>query len=135
MPMKPNWGWIAWQVGIPLGGPIFLSSLFVMFWWTLNGNFHPKWDVVLDITPWALTFYALTLIATALRELWPRYADHPALFVWLAILAGVIIVYYAFMVIVRHQNAFVPPPSVYIVTSILLVATIYVCHQANARSA
>lgn len=131
--MKPNWNWLAWQVGIPLGGPVLLSAVFVALWWTLKTGFAPQWPIILDITPWAMTFYVLTLIATALRELWPHYATHPALFIWLAILAALIIAYYAFMVIVRHEETFVPAASVYIVTTVLLVTAVFLCHQANSK--
>jgi len=132
--MKPNWNWLAWQVGAPLGGPVVLSAIFVLFWWTLKSGFAPRMEIVLDITPWAMTFYALTLIATALRELWPRYSKHPALFVWLSILASMIIAYYAFMVIIRHEETFVPAGSVYIVTTVLLLAAVFLCHRANGTA-
>lgn len=129
--MKPDWKWLAWQVGLPLGGPVVLSAIFVAFWWTLANSFVPRIDVVLDITPWAITFYGLTLIATALRELWPLYSRHPGLFIWLVLLAIAIVIYYAFMVIVRHESTFVPKTSVYIVTIALVAAATYFCHEAN----
>lgn len=130
--MRLNWQWLIWQVGIPLGGPVILSWLIVLAWGTGNPDFIPKWSVVLDVSPWALTSYSLALIGAALNELWPRMPDNRALGWGLFGCASTTAIYTAFMVIWRHNTAFEPGPNVYILTGLLLLVTIFLCHLAQS---
>ena len=43
-------------------------------WWSGRPDFSLKWDVILDVTPWALIFYSITLIGAALNDLMPDFS-------------------------------------------------------------
>jgi hypothetical protein len=75
--MRLNWQWLIWQIGVPLGGPVILSWLIVLVWQTGNPDFIPEWNIVLDVSPWALTSYSLALIGASMNALWPRISSHP----------------------------------------------------------
>jgi hypothetical protein len=128
---KFDWKWLRWQVGLPLGAPILLSMIFVYFWWTLDPNFTPASSVVIDLTPWALATYVLTLIGTTIRAFGNRWTEQPKLGVALACVAFADTVYYAFMVIQRHNASFAPSPSVYYTMVILVFAAIILCYRAR----
>jgi hypothetical protein len=128
---KFDWKWLLWQVGLPLGAPILLSAVFVYFWWTLTSNFIPALSVVIDLTPWALATYVLTLIGTTIRTFVNRWAEQPKLGAALAVVAFADTVYYAFMVIQRHDASFTPSPSVYYTMAILVFASIILCYRAR----
>ena len=128
---KFDWKWFGWQVGLPLGAPILLSVIFVYFWWTLASNFTVRLNVVIDITPWALATYALTLIGTTIRTFGNRWAKQPKLGAALVAVALADTVYYAFMVIQRHDASFTPSPSVYYTMIILVSASIILCYRAR----
>jgi hypothetical protein len=61
-PKTWQWDWITWQVLAPILGPILISSVVVLLWQTGTRNFPIKWGIVVDVTPWALTFYCITLL-------------------------------------------------------------------------
>jgi len=97
--MEINWQWLLWQVGVPLGGPVVLSCLIVLLWQTGMPDFVPQWSVVLDTSPWTLTFYTLALIGAALNELWPRISAQKALGGSLIGLASLAQIFVAFLLI------------------------------------
>ena len=66
------WRWILWQVFIPLLGPIAVSWVAVWGWASGTENFQPDLAVIVDVSPWALTFYSFTLICST----WDRFAPH-----------------------------------------------------------
>lgn len=128
-----DWKWLWWQVGLPLFAPILLSIVFALFWWSLSPGFMPKVEVLVDLTPWALATYALTLIGTTLGSFWNRMAQHRALGTSLLAVAGVDTIYYAFMVIRRHDPAFAATSEypAYFVTAMLVAAAIVLCYRAR----
>ncbi|MBS0418095.1 MAG: hypothetical protein JSR66_10305 [Proteobacteria bacterium] len=128
--MKHNWQWLIWQVGVPLGGPVILSWLIVLAWQTGNPGFVPKWNVILDVSPWALTSYSLTLIGASMNDLWPKIPSHPFIGCSLIVTALMITIYTAFMVIWRHNDHFLPGRSVYLLTGALLLVAIPLCYFA-----
>ena len=69
--------WLLWRVVIPLLGPIFISLLVILAWTSGRPDFKPSLGIVVDVSPWALTFYALTLIGSTLNELWPKLGKSP----------------------------------------------------------
>lgn len=126
-----DWNWLWWQVGLPLFSPILLSAIFAFFWWSLADTFHPELKVLVDLTPWALATYSLTLVGSALRIFWPQFLTRSWLGVGLIVVAGADTIYYAFMVIRRHDPAFAVSSSAYVVTGVLVSASILLCYRAR----
>jgi len=131
---KPHWPWLMWQVGIPLGGPIVLSGLIILAWQTGNPEFVPQWRIALDVSPWSLTFYALVLVGSSLNELWPRMSAEPAMGWLLIVLASVTEIYAAFLVVWRHNSAFVPHWHVYVFAAVTLFLSIVLGNSAYSKS-
>ena len=132
--MEINCQWLLWQVGIPLGGPIALSWLIVLLWQTGMPDFVPQWSIVLDASPWTLTFYALALIGAALNELWPRISTQKFLGGLLIGFASVSQIFAAFLVIWRHDVAYIPNRNVYLCAAGLLIGAITLSHKAYLKS-
>jgi len=132
--MEINWQWLLWQVGIPLGGPIVLSCLIVLLWQTGMPDFVPQWSIVLDASPWTLTFYTLALIGAALNELWPRISTRKTLGGLLIALASLAQIFAAFLVVWRHNVAFIPNRNVYFCATGLLLGAITLSHNVNLKS-
>lgn len=126
-----DWNWLCWQVGLPLIGPLALSAIFALLWWSLQETFLPQIKVLVDVTPWALATYSLTLIGSALRLFWARSAQHPWLSAGLVAVALADTIYYAFMVIRRHDPTFVVASPAYFVSGILVMASITLCYRAR----
>ncbi len=129
-----RWGWLAWQVLVPIFVPVFVSFLVVGAWATGQPNFSSNYSIILDISPWALTFYSLTLIGSTLNIFWDRINSHPILGSATIITAGAVTVYASFMVVWRHDPKFVAGNEVYSVTVILLVVTIILCHWCFVKT-
>jgi hypothetical protein len=129
-----EWPWLFWQVGIPILGQALISLLVVVAWKTINPGFMPMIGIILDVTPWALTFYALTLIGATLNGLWPKISDHGSLAVWLLVVAFFSALYTSLLVIRRHESTFVPGAAVYYVTLLLLFISVVLCHWGYAAS-
>jgi hypothetical protein len=128
-----NWNrrWLFWQVFAPIVGPILISALAVLFWESIEPTFKTKWDVIVDVTPWALTFYTITLIGATMNDLWPKLGDHPTLGVSILIVGFSVGLYAALIVIRRHDPTFVPGTQGYTLTLILLILSVILCHQAT----
>ena len=126
-----RWQWLLWQVGVPILGPIAMSIVVTIFWWTTKSSFSINWPLILeDMTPWALIFYALTLIATTLQDLFPRLSERPGLGSALIVLAVLDAMYGSIIVVSRQDDPkFTPGAAVYVVTLFLLVVSIGLCHQ------
>jgi hypothetical protein len=126
-----DWTWLSWQVGVPLVAPILLAALFAALWWSLSADFSPNLSILIDVTPWALATYSLTLLSTTLGRFWDRLPAHK----WLG--AGLIVaalfdgIYYAFMVIKRHEPGFEVTSSSYYVMTVLVAAAILLCYRAR----
>jgi len=130
-PKAWNWSWILWQVMAPLFGPIAVSILAVLAWQSGNPQFAINWDLMVDLTPWALTVYAMTLIGATVNDLWPKISTHPALGGSLMTIALMACCYDAMMVIWRHNTPFTSGIPVWIVTSFFVAITIPCCHHAS----
>jgi hypothetical protein len=128
--MKLKWKWLLWQVFVPLGGPIIVSALVAFAWQSGQPQFPINWSIILDVTPWAMTFYCLTLIGATMNELWPQLSSRPVLGLALMITGLLVCVYGAFIVIWRHDPDFEPPATVYIYTVVLLAISVGLCHHA-----
>jgi hypothetical protein len=131
--VKPNWPWLVRQVVVPLGGPIALSWVIISAWQTGNPDFVPQWGIALDITPWALVFYALALMGTALNELLPQISTHVRLGWLLIVTASLTQIYAAFLIIWRHNSTFVPNRTVYIAAAFRVLLAIVLSHTATSR--
>jgi hypothetical protein len=123
-----KWHWILWQVLAPIFGPIAISIGVVLLWQTGNPNFRISWPIILDVSPWALTFYCFTLIGTTMNDLWPNFKDRPILVIGLIVVALMVAIYASFMVIWRHDPNFRPGTNVYVVTFIFLGISIPLCY-------
>ena len=101
-----------------------------LLWWTGDKNFAIKWSLIVeDVTPWALTFYAITLIGATMNDFWSKLPSHPVLGVALILTAFAVAIYGAFIVIWRHNSAFTPGTGVYVVTFLLLGISIGLCYR------
>jgi len=120
-----------WQVIAPLFGPIVVSILAVLAWRSGNPQFTIDWHRMVDLTPWALTLYAMTLIGATMNDLWPRISSHPALGGGLIAIAVVACGYDAMLVVWRQNTNFTPGIPVWIVTSLFVAITIPWCHHAT----
>ncbi|MBV5326981.1 MAG: hypothetical protein JZU65_04990, partial [Chlorobium sp.] len=107
------------------------SAAVVLAWSTGNASFHPSIAIILDITPWAITFYTLTLVAASAYQFWDDLVKRPALVVGLLLDTLAVGVYAAFTVIWRHDSAFVPGAPVYVVTGALLLTTVALCYSCQ----
>lgn len=133
----PNWDWkwIIWQVIVPLAGPIIISGVVALMWRTGEPSFLINWHLIIDdLTPWALTFYSITLIGVTMNDLWPKLSAHPVLGVSLLATAFGVAIYEAFMVIWRHNDKFTPGTGVYVVAIILLGMSIYLCYKGETTT-
>jgi len=131
--IKLNWQWLVWQVGVPLGGPVILSWLTILAWETGNPNFTPQWSIVLDVSPWALTFYGLTLVGASLNSLWPRIPSNAVIGGGLIASALAMAIYTAFMIIWRHDSGFAPGLGVYLMTGAMLFFAVFFSYRASAN--
>ena len=114
----------------PLIGPVVISGVVVCLWWVGDPKFKINWHLLIDdLTPWALTFYAITLIGATMKDLWSKLSVHPVLGVSLLLTAFTVAVFESFIVIWRHDSQFVAGTSVYLVTCFLLGVSIYLCHK------
>jgi hypothetical protein len=124
-----KWKWILWQVVVPILGPIAISTVAVVLWWTGRTDFQIHWRLIVDITPWALTFYAVTLIGAALNDLIPDFSRRPGIGFSLILAALAVSLYAAFIVIWRHENDFSVGPRIWVATIILLAISVGLCYN------
>ena len=133
-PRTWEWQWILWQVLLPIFGPIVISFLVALGWSTGPTQFHMKPEVILDVTPWALLFYSITLICVTMNDLWPNLNQHPVLGWGLIGVAIVASIYASMIVIWRHDPKFESSGPIYFVTLLLLLVSIILCHQSAKTS-
>jgi hypothetical protein len=120
-----------WQVVAPIFGPILISATAVVFWASIDSTFSIKWDVILDVSPWALTFYTGTLVGATMDDFWPKVDAHRSLAWGLLGTAMAVSLYAAPIVIKRHDASFTAGTRVYGVTLMLLGISVVLCHQAT----
>jgi hypothetical protein len=72
----------------------------------------------------------MALIGGGFYDVWADWSIRPALSISLLLVAFVVLIYASFIVIWRHDPAFVPGTGVYILALILLAATVAVCHES-----
>lgn len=124
--------WLFWQVAVPLLGPAVISAIFILLWMSGNPGFKPSISLILDISPWALVFYTLTLLGATLNELWPNVSQHQMLGGSMGVTAFAVGVYAAFIVIWRHNATWQPGGPVYVVTGVLLAVSVFLSHAGYA---
>src|SRR5262249_21191137 len=103
--MSLDWKWIGWQVILPIVGPSLVAAIVSLAWMSLDEHFAIKMGVVLDIPPWAATFYSITLVAMAMDSLWTKLLagaatnpKAPSRFLALLFVSVAVVVYNAFFV-------------------------------------
>jgi hypothetical protein len=106
-----------------------MSALAAVLWWTGNPQFKIDWRIIADISPWALVFYAITLIGAALNDLMPEFSSRPGVGTSLILAAIAVSLYAGFIVVWRHDDKFAPGAGVWVVTIILLAISIGLCHN------
>jgi hypothetical protein len=126
-----QWKWIFWQVLAPVLGPVLISVLVVFLWSTGQPGFKMDWGIIVDVSPWALTFYTITLIGATMNDFWHKLGDHQVLGVGLIVIAIAVALYASFIVVWRHDPKFTVGTPVYAVTLFLLCLSIVLCHQAT----
>ena len=126
--------WFIWTVVLPIFGPIASSILFALLWWSLNPEFRIDPKIIFDVSPWALTFFSMTLIGSTLNEFWPKLSQHKILGGALVITALAVTVYAAIMVIRRHYPGVIPQGPAYFVTGLLWFVSVLLCYQGYSAS-
>jgi hypothetical protein len=126
-----QWKWLFWQVFAPILGPVLMSVLVVFLWSTGQPGFRMDWGIIVDVSPWALTFYAITLIGATMNDFWPKMGDHSVLGGGLIGIAVAVALYASFIVVWRHDPKFVVGTPVHGVTLFLLFLSKILSHQAT----
>jgi len=121
-------------VGVPLLGPVVVSGVVILMWISGNPEFQPSIPVMLDVSPWALVFFTLTLLGGTLNELSQNRTQHPTLNWSLEVTALAVGIYAAFIVIWRHNANWHAGQPVYVVTIILLVISVFLSHLGYAAT-
>jgi hypothetical protein len=124
-----QWGWLVWNVLVPTVGPPLLTLLILSLWMT--GDLQTKLDlkeVLADLTPWALCFYALTLIGSSLYELGGRVGSHLELGGSMVLVGFLVLIYAVLTVLWRVMGKDANHLSVYVVTGVLWLAAVALCH-------
>jgi hypothetical protein len=124
-----NWKWLIWQAGAPLWVPSLISLIVVFFWWTAKPDFTIDWHIVLDLTPWVLTFYTTTLISATMADFSPKFSNHLVLGSSLLAAGFAVALYASLIVLLRHDPAFKPGGGVYFMTILLLLVSVGLCHR------
>jgi hypothetical protein len=106
-----------------------MSVIFVYLWESGQPGFVIRWPIIVDVSPWALIFYSMTLIGATMHDFSPKFSDHQALGYSLIATAIAVVLYAGFIVIWRHDPKWNPGVAVYSVTGGLLLASIGLCHQ------
>ncbi|HEU0222474.1 MAG TPA: hypothetical protein VFR34_09750 [Paracoccaceae bacterium] len=129
---KIYWGWVLWQVTVPVLGPFVLAAGILALWATGAPAFQPNYGTLIAyVSPWALTVYSLTLLGSTFHALVPKLGTHPALGVAMLVLLMVVGVYAAFIAVWQHDPGFRPSGEVYTVAGVLLFVTIVLGHQGH----
>jgi hypothetical protein len=129
--MAINWKWLWLQVLFPILVPIVFPALCVLFWKSGQPSFAINWSAILDVGPWALIFFSLTLIGGTTHEYWGKISKNRSLTVGLGGVTLAVAIYAAFIVIWKDTNQASPEAGQYTVTIPLLFATILLCHESS----
>lgn len=129
-----DWKWLAKNVGLPILAPIFLAGMMVFVWGLGDSNFSPDPWLVIDLTPWAISIYVLTLFGMHAAEIVDNRRGYP----WTTGIAAVSwlanVLVFAVMVVWRHDSAWKPDNDLYVFVVILGAVAIYSCYQLRERS-
>ena len=133
-PKSWQWDWLGWQVFAPILGPIAVSATVVGLWQMGVSSFKIDWAIVCDdVSPWALSFYCVTLVCVTMHDFWPKLPTHPVLGVSLILAAFSVAIYASFIVIWRHNSTFHPGTKLWQMAFIFLAAVVWLCHRAVAN--
>ena len=147
MPLSPSGAflrWLWWQVIVPLAGPILLAVIVAYTWMSIEPSFQLDWSILIDITPWAVTFFCIGLVGSTMDLLWDLLTKTPAagtdaakwsrviyLFVGLGFSAFTVAGYNALMIIARHKPGYVAPTVTWMVTGVLAVMSIALSYNGQ----
>lgn len=139
-----DYRWVGMQVLLPILGPVIISTVVVLFWVSLDEKFIPNWLLIVDVGPWALVFYTVTLVFTSLQSLLPKAKDHGVLVGAMIVVALFVTIYAGCMELFRQSAlqkmastdaaAVAIPGSAYYVAVLLLLIAVCLCHQAYRKS-
>jgi hypothetical protein len=128
-----QWDWLGWQVVTPILGPILVSAAVVSLWQMGPRSFPIDWSIVCDdVSPWALSFYCVTLICVTMHDFWPEISKHPVLGGAMIVVAFAVAVYASFIVVWRHDTTFHPGTKLWQIAFVFLVTVVALCHRAVA---
>jgi hypothetical protein len=130
-PTSVNKPWLLWEVMVPLGLPVIISIVVVVFEQT---GPHPRdidLQAAIDIALWTLCFFSFNLLASSMRRIWPKFSLHPAISIWM--LATMIpVALYVGELVAWHQDAsFKPGIDNYLVSGFLTVVAIWSSHASG----
>ena len=133
-----DWRWIFWQIVVPVFGPTLIALAVAVAWMSLEPTFSIRWAVVVDITPWATTFYCITLVCSTMHALWERIvasetvgAEFYNRFTSLMMIASAVVLYNALTVIKRHDPSFAAPSAAYWVTAVLMIVSVVLSYRGH----
>ncbi len=127
--MKLDRRWPFFQIFVPLVGPAILAPVFVGAWKTVDPAFVPRLSVILDLTPGAIVVYSLTLLGGTFDRSWNKLDKGGLSLLWVTAAANAI--YYALLVIRRHDPTFEVRADAYYVTIALMVFSLIVCYRSR----
>jgi hypothetical protein len=125
-----KWDWVLWQVVAPLFTPVVISVAAVFFS-ELGPHPYPiKWDILADTSPWALAFFSLTLIGSALHDLWLGNPRSP-LVGFLMVVGLFVAIFASYLVYWRQtESDFTPGAPIYYTMVVFFFGSIGLCHEA-----
>lgn len=119
--------WFVLSIVLPIAGPIIVALLCILLWWTQNPQKVPNYSVALELTPSALTFYGIVLIASTLIDFWPKVGQHALPALAAILVAGVLVANYAILAVSKQNSGYVPTDQAVFAALILGGATIAIC--------
>ncbi|MFU7529093.1 hypothetical protein [Qipengyuania sp. ASV99] len=125
--------WLMWNFLAPLAGPLAVSMLFMLAWKLGEPEFEISIARWLDISPWALVTYTVTLIGSNFDDYFRAEKPFDSLVIQSGLCLLAIVVFGAFITIWAQDPDWKPTARIYIPTVILLVASVRVCYVMQKR--
>jgi len=119
----------------------------VVMWKLFEKGFKPDFEVIADLSPWAISFFAATLIAATVREIYAHAKKAMSVPEFQRILEGnvgvfaaqvsvsiLLLFYISFMVIKRHDSMFNPDAGVWVASFLLWFLAVLSCYWGYAKT-
>jgi hypothetical protein len=124
-----KWRWLSWNALIPTFGPTLFSLLVIGMWKTGDPSTELNLTRVADLTPWALCFFALTLIGSSYSDLDRSLKNaYPTIVGWMLAVGAGALLYASVISLLKLKGFDVARAPVYYVTGALWIGAVTVCH-------